>query len=144
MKLSTRSLYGLRMMYQLALSYKTGPLQLAEIANRESISEKYLGQIVLLLRSSGMLSATRGNQGGYHLPRHPREFTLLQLVECLEGDLLGLNEGGEASDELDSVFATNIVWNRLRQAMHDTLSKITLEDLTTMPLARSGALDFVI
>ena len=45
MKLSTRSLYGLRMLYHLANHYQKGPLQLSEIAQREDISEKYLGQI---------------------------------------------------------------------------------------------------
>ncbi len=61
MKLSTRSRYGVRLMIELALHYRQGALQLTNVAERESISLKYLGQIVIQLkicaRRAGRLSA---------------------------------------------------------------------------------------
>lgn len=136
MKLSTRSLYGLRMLYHLANHYQKGPLQLSEIAQREDISEKYLGQIVLLLRSAGLLASVRGNQGGYLLPTPPAQTTVLQVVECLEGDFLGFPDDlVDPVGAAESLSATNEVWRRLRDAVTKTLGDITLEDLTRLPKA---------
>ena len=145
MKLSTRSLYGLRMLYHLALHYQQGPLQLSEIAQREDISEKYLGQIVLLLRSSGILSSVRGNQGGYLLPVPPSDITVLQIVECLEGDFLGFPEDLDQAKEItDSLTASNEVWRRLRDSVTSVLGQISLEDMTRIPQHLNQILNYSI
>ena len=44
MKLSTRSRYGLRMMYELALHYGSEPVILKNISVNQDISEKYVGK----------------------------------------------------------------------------------------------------
>jgi len=142
-KLSTRSLYGLRLLYQVARNYDNGPLQLKEVATRESISEKYLGQIVLLLRSSGILVSVRGNQGGYLLARKPSSITVLQVVEVLEGDFLErLDDDSPITDP--SQAATREVWRRLGRSVRDVLGAITLEDLLSLPQNDASFLDFAI
>lgn len=148
MKLSTRSIYGLRMLYHLAVHHDTGqpgPLQLSEIVQRENISEKYLGQIVLLLRSGGLLVSVRGNQGGYRLAAAPGAITVLQVVECLEGDFLGFPDGIDPDDEsTDSLRATNEVWRRMRDAVVETLEGLTLEDLVRIPQVLNLVLNYSI
>jgi Rrf2 family protein len=145
MKLSTRSLYGLRMLYHLALHYQQGPLQLSEISHREKISEKYLGQIVLLLRTSGLLSSVRGNQGGYLLPVPPSEISVLQVVECLEGDLLGFPEELDpAGDAPESLVATNFIWKKMRDSVLASLGDISLEAMTRIPQSLNPILNYCI
>ena len=45
MKLSTRSRYGVRLMFELALNYGKEPVLLRNIAKNQDISEKYLSKI---------------------------------------------------------------------------------------------------
>src|SRR5262249_7382570 len=92
MNLSTRATYGLRLLYQLAKEHGGPPLQLREVSEREDISEKYLGQIVILLKSQGIVQAVRGAQGGYYLSRAPALINLLDVIEALEGEILPLDE----------------------------------------------------
>jgi DNA-binding IscR family transcriptional regulator len=48
-------------MIELALSYDEGGFVfLRDIAKREEISEKYLGQLIIPLRSAGLISSKRG------------------------------------------------------------------------------------
>jgi len=142
-KLSTRSLYGLRLLYQVARNYEKGPLQLKEVATRESISEKYLGQIVLLLRSSGILVSVRGSQGGYLLARKPSSITVLQVVEVLEGDFFErLEDDSPVTDP--SQAATREVWRRLGQSVRDVLGAVTLAELLNLPQNGAEFLDFAI
>lgn len=84
--MSTRSRYGLRFMYELALRYKEGPVLLREIAEHQDISEKYLSKLVIPLKSAGLINAYRGAHGGYSLAELPESITVKRIVDVLEGD----------------------------------------------------------
>ena len=142
MKLSTRTQYGLRMLCQLAAEYERGPMQMGEIVEREGISEKYLGQIMLVLRSSGLVSSVRGAQGGYYLGKAPDSVGLLEAVEILEGDIFEFDEAPSAPGSRAMQNAANEVWSRVREAIKAVLSKYTLEDVVRLGLYKEGYLDF--
>ena len=129
MRLSTRTLYGLRLLFQLAAHHeKQGPLQLREICAREQISEKYLSSIIMLLKAQGIVQSVRGAQGGYRLTEAPGKISLYAVVECLEGEMLPVPETeGMCSD--DSQCAVNEVWDKLQKGIRLILDGLTLEDV---------------
>jgi len=65
MKVSTRTEYGIRLLIQLARQDGGGPVSLAGIARREKLQHPYPKQLVGQLRRAGLVSATRGQAGGY-------------------------------------------------------------------------------
>ena len=71
MKLSTRGRYGLKAMVDLALSYGNGPVSTASLAAQQGISDAYLEQLISSLRKAGLVTSSRGAQGGYALSRPP-------------------------------------------------------------------------
>jgi Rrf2 family protein len=87
MKLTTKGRYGTRLMLDLALHYGNGPILLKDIAERQEISEKYLGQLIISLKASGLVVSTRGAHGGYMLAKDPSEITLKEIIQALEGSL---------------------------------------------------------
>jgi Rrf2 family protein len=87
MKISTKIRYGTRAMLELASHYGEGPIELKEIANRENISLKYLEQVIVPLRTAGLVKSVRGSKGGYSLAKPPSEICLNDLIEILEGPL---------------------------------------------------------
>ena len=149
MKLSTRTQYGLRMLCQLAAEFDRGSIQMGEIGEREGISEKYLGQIMLILKSSGLVLSVRGAQGGYYLSRPPDRIGLLEAFEALEGEVFDFAESENAAaarptaaERRDTLAATNEVWTRVRQAIKDVMSAYTLDDLVRLGLFKSGYVDY--
>ena len=62
-------------------------LQIGEISAREQIPVKFLEQILLTLKNSGLLQSKRGNAGGYYLARPATEIMLGQIVRILDGPL---------------------------------------------------------
>ncbi|KIX12566.1 RrF2 family transcriptional regulator [Dethiosulfatarculus sandiegensis] len=68
----------------------------SEIVNRKKISaamdipSQFLSKIAQRLSRGGLIVITQGSKGGYQLLRAPEEITLLDVIECVEGDI-GLN-----------------------------------------------------
>ena len=87
MKISTKGRYALRLMIDLAQHDAAGYIPLRDISRRQEISAKYLEQIVVQLSRAGLVTATRGAQGGYQLARHPAQYTVGEILRITEGSL---------------------------------------------------------
>jgi Rrf2 family transcriptional regulator, cysteine metabolism repressor len=85
MRLSTKSEYGFLAILDLALHSSDEPVQIHQIARRQTIPKQFLDQILLNLKKAGLVVSTRGRQGGYQLSRPPRDITVLDIYQALEG-----------------------------------------------------------
>ena len=133
MELTTRTRYGTRLMIELALNFGKGVVRLKEIAKSQDISEKYLSQIVIVLRSAGLINSTRGANGGYRLSRDPSMISLKEIVEVLEGGFSPVACVKHPSGcERAATCVIREVWSRLNQEMSETLGSVTLENLVKM------------
>ncbi len=130
MRLSTRSRYGTRLMLRLAKNYDKGPIFLKDIAQNEEISEKYLSQLVIPLKASGLIFALRGAQGGYQLRKHPSKITIKDIVQVLEGHLSPVEcvKNHSVCSRVKDCSARDI-WETLYKKISETLDSITLNDL---------------
>ena len=127
MRISTRSRYGLRLMLQLAQNYGRGPMQLNDISEKEQISLKYLGQIIIQLKAAGLVTSIRGAQGGYLLARRPKDITLLDIVQKLEGDANLIDCIDESANcNRSSECIVQEVWKSLSAELKKSLKKFTL------------------
>jgi len=86
MHLSKRGEYGLRAMISLARATSEDKrVTISEIARNENIPAKFLEQILLTLKNSGLLQSKMGAGGGYYLAHPPEEITLGQIKRVLDG-----------------------------------------------------------
>ncbi|MFT4675052.1 MAG: Rrf2 family iron-sulfur cluster assembly transcriptional regulator, partial [Reinekea sp.] len=69
MKLTTKGRYAVTAMLDLALNEEDGPINLADISERQGISLSYLEQLFAKLRKQGLVASVRGPGGGYLLGR---------------------------------------------------------------------------
>ena len=120
----------MRAMLELAMDYGKGPVQIKTISQRENISNKYLEQLIAMLKAAGFVRSMRGPKGGYTLDRPPEQISLLEIFTTLEGPmqvvdcLLHPEFCSRCSD-----CATRLIWSQLQQAIVDTLEGMTLKDL---------------
>jgi Rrf2 family cysteine metabolism transcriptional repressor len=143
MLISTRSRYGLKIMYELALKYGEQPVFLKDIAGAHHISEKYLSKLVIPLRGIGLVSSFRGAHGGYALARDPRTVTLREIVQVLEGEIApATGHQRKRSGAPGSDHPTESVWALLEKTVNETLEKVTLDSL--VQAGRSAALNYQI
>lgn len=133
-------------MIDLALSYEEGGFTfLRDIAKKEEISEKYLGQLIISLRSAGLLASKRGAEGGYQLARPPETITVLEIVEALEGKTVIVDcLRDEALCKRAASCAAREIWQKLQNAIITTLGNITLADAVRIAREKSRLPDYVI
>ena len=139
MKLSTKGIYGLRAMVDLAVnSNNDAPVSLNSIAKRQNISENYLEQIIAMMRKAGLVISQRGAGGGYFISKPLDEISAADILRALEGDLCivdcpGLsdfNNDTEKECEASHLCVTKYVWDRVNIAINTTLDSISLNELT--------------
>ena len=130
MKLSTRGRYGIHAMYDLAKNADGGPQSIKAISEREGIPEAYLEQLIAPLKRAGLVTSTRGAQGGYTLARAPEEITVGDVLRALEGGL-NLVDCLEEEDVCGKscACASRIVWMKLRDGLNAIVDGITLRDM---------------
>jgi Rrf2 family transcriptional regulator, cysteine metabolism repressor len=85
--ITAKSPYAVRALAELARSGGEGPVPLGEIARRRGVPVQFLEGLFATLRRGGVLHSQRGVKGGYSFARPPREVTVLEVVELLDGDL---------------------------------------------------------
>jgi Rrf2 family cysteine metabolism transcriptional repressor len=141
MKISTKIRYGTRAMLELATQYGKGPVELREIAKKENISPKYLEQVIIPLRTGGLVKAIRGSKGGYSLAKPPSEICLNDLIEILEGplNLIECLSDPTACRKVTSC-VTRDIWKEVSEAIYKIFNSITLEDMVNRKREKEGML----
>lgn len=131
MMVSTKGRYALTVMVDLAKLSDGGYVSLADIAEREHLSMKYLESIISILNKGGMLQSLRGKNGGYKLARQPEEYTVNEILLLTEGTLAPVNcimQDGVQCDKA-ATCSTLPLWAGLDSVIEKYLSTITLKDI---------------
>ncbi len=134
MRFSTKSLYGLQALLDMAYTSGTFPVQIKDISRRQRISQRYLEQIFQALIKAKILGSKRGRLGGYYLARKPGEITVREILEAAEGDILLVDclderKGNKNPCKLDSKCVTQTVWREATDRLNEYFSRTTLETL---------------
>jgi Rrf2 family protein len=85
LSITSKSPYALQALTELARCGGEHPVPIAELARRREIPVQFLEQLFAVLRRAGLLRSQRGVKGGYLFARLPREITVLEVVELLDG-----------------------------------------------------------
>jgi Rrf2 family protein len=124
---SAKTEYGLVSLLELAAIYpQGGVLQVAEIAARQGIPDRYLEQMLTSLRRGGLLRSIRGPRGGYQLARPPAEILTAEVVSCLEGEHDSRGSAVRRSPEFEVIGGLQ---ERLAAARQGILDATSLQEL---------------
>jgi Rrf2 family transcriptional regulator, cysteine metabolism repressor len=129
-KLSTKARYGTRAILQIAKSYGKNSVKRKDVALSQGISQAYLVNILITLKTRGLIDTIRGAQGGYALKKPPSQITLFDVVQSLEGSLAPVEclENTSACGKIPTC-VTRTVWKDLMAAQEKVLRSVTLQDL---------------
>ncbi len=88
MKFNTKTRYGVRVVFELALNVnKEGGTLQKEIAESQHVSIKYLDHIISSLKKAGLISNIAGKKSGYVLARPANEISIYDVYSAFEDNL---------------------------------------------------------
>ncbi len=132
MKISTKGRYGLRALIDLAQYSEIEPVSISSIATRQGISERYLEQLMTLLKKAGIIKSIRGAAGGYVLAKEVADISVGDVLRALEGSLEPVEcaafHGGESCEAAGGC-VTKYVWQRINESINKTVDEISLKQL---------------
>ena len=131
MKLSNKTRYGIRAVFDIAFHDRGQTSQIRDIAARQDIPPRFLEQIFQDLKKAGLVTSRRGPKGGYHLTRPANEIRLGDIVRALEGNVeissSTAEESTSAAPPEQEVLET--VFRELSERIEACLDSLTLDDL---------------
>jgi Rrf2 family cysteine metabolism transcriptional repressor len=140
MRISAKGEYAIRAMLDLALRQGRGLIPIQDIARRQGIPQRYLEQVLLLLKRAGFLASKRGATGGYRLVGSPREISVGDVLRVIDGSLTPLEVAGRAPrDRRDGARDLAELWQSLADAVATVIDQTTFEDLAERAAARRSA-----
>lgn len=129
MRLTTRGRYAVTAMLDLALHYQSGPVSLAEIAERQGISQSYLEQLFSRLRKRGLVDGTRGPGGGYRLVKSSELISVADVIDAVDETVDATRCGGQRNCQGQQRCLTHDLWADLSTQIRDFLGNISLNEL---------------
>ena len=100
------------------------------IAEEQRIPPSFLAKIISQLSIAGLLHTSRGARGGVTLAREPREITLLEVIEAIDGPIQ-LNEcvGNTGTCAFDENCPLRPVWCDAQEELVNRLKGTTFANM---------------
>lgn len=133
MKISTKGIYALEVMIDLAMHSTSAVVSAKNISKRRNLSEKYLEQIIGLLRKGKIIKSKRGAGGGYSLIKDPNQITVKEILQLAERNLIPVEcvqnaENVECQMNCE-LCAARLFWRGLWDRIEDVMEHVTLQML---------------
>lgn len=136
MKLSTKTRYAVRAVFDIAYHGDGKATQARDIARRQEVPLRYLEQIFQELKRAKLVEGKRGPNGGYSLARGPESITLGDIVRAVQGPIEVLIDdspvetdgGGRAHASPDRQVAATI-WKEIAQRVSACFDEVNIRQL---------------
>ncbi len=137
MRISAKGEYAIRAMLDLAMHHGQGLVPIQDVARRQSIPQRYLEQVLLLLKRAGFLGSRRGSSGGYRLTRPPGEISVGEVLRAIEGGLTPLEVAGrESRPAREAGRDLAELWDEVAEAVAAVIDRTTFGDLAERAATR--------
>jgi Rrf2 family protein len=132
MRITAKAEYACLAVIELAKPGVNGsPKRVREIAEARGIPERYLVQILLQLKTAGLVQSERGSDGGYRLLRSAEAISIADVIDAIDGP-------GDPPRKSTQSFAPELtaLLTRASKAEREVLASTNIAQLIvpTMPL----------
>ena len=89
MRLTRASSYALHAVAYMATQKQDHPIASHVVAQAQGLPERFLLKVLKPLVAARMLRSIKGPNGGYRLAKAPKDISLLDIVEAVDGPIRG-------------------------------------------------------
>lgn len=125
MKISSKTHYGVQVLSYLASINASASAK--ELEKCTGVSSKYLEKVLKILSDTGVVTATRGANGGYSLSKPAEEISMGVVVRALEEDNMEIIDCVAKSG---CCCPSSKLWKKLFDGINEILDGVSLKDLS--------------
>lgn len=134
MRLTTKSRYGARAIFDIAYNSAGMPVQIKDISKRQAIPPRYLEQIFHKLKKSNIVKSVRGPGGGYILTNDPKKITVGDVIRAIKEPIYPVfcadeKDGHNKTCSKELLCVTRQVWVEAGEKITEYFDSITISDL---------------
>lgn len=101
-----------------------------EIARSKSIPKVFLAKILQKLSKAGIVRSYKGVKGGFELAKRPKDITLLDVIEAIDGPVaMNICAIDKRLCNMSNQCSVHPVWVQLRQDTERKLRKYSIDRL---------------
>jgi Rrf2 family iron-sulfur cluster assembly transcriptional regulator len=130
MQIRTQGRVAINAILDIAVHGANKPVSLADVSERQGVSQSYLEQLFQKLRQQGLVASFRGRGGGYQLNRGLATISVADVINTVDGAsfaCVSSNDGERCSGT--QACLTNGLWCRVNDYLHDHLRTVSLESV---------------
>ena len=129
LRISKLTDYGTVLLAHLAAN-QAAVCSAADVAGATGIAPPTVSKLLKSLARAGLVSSTRGANGGYRLARPPQQISAADVIDALEGPVSITECSASDGDcEHEGVCSVGGAWQRINVAIRRALQDVTLNDL---------------
>lgn len=129
MRISAKAEYACVAMLELSANFaEPQPLPIKAIAEAQEIPQNFLVQILLQLKTAGLVVSVRGASGGYQLARPPDAITLADIINAID-DRAAARSALTKGRRSRAVGVLLGIWQEVQAEEQRALQRITLAEL---------------
>jgi len=136
MRLSTKSRYGVRAIFDIAYHSGGLPTQIKEISRRQGVTPRYLEQIFQKLKRAGIVKSIRGPKGGYYLAQKPQNIAVSDVIRAMEESMepvfCARPPKGRKKCRRESHCVAQLVWREAGQRISEYFNSVSIEKMCEM------------
>jgi len=131
MRISAKAEYACVAMLELAANFADPqPLRIKSIADSQGIPQRFLVQILLQLKTAGLVVSVRGASGGYQLAKPPETISLAAVITAIDDRTLTPRSAlGDVLSRTPAVDTLLHVWREVQAEEQRMLEKVSLAEL---------------
>lgn len=116
----------------LALASSAEPLTGEAVAASQQLPTKFIENLLVELRRSGLVTSQRGSGGGYRLAKDPKQIAIADVFRAVEGPLAEVR--GERPEHVSYDGAAEhlqSVWIAVRASLREVLEQVSVADVAS-------------
>lgn len=131
LRISKLTDYGTVLLAHLAAN-QSAVCSAAGVASATGIALPTVSKLLKLLARAGLVTSTRGSNGGYRLARDAAAISAADVIDALEGPV-SITEcsGSDSRCEHEGVCSVGGAWQKINVAIRGALDEVSLSDLLT-------------
>jgi len=135
MQITRQADYATRAVLHLARAQNGKLIPTNEIARVQNIPSSFLAKIIAQLSIAGLLHTSRGARGGVRLARAPKNITLLDVIEAIDGSIqLNVCVGREDACPFEENCPMRPIWCDVQKELMTKLRNTNFRQLSTFSL----------